>query len=120
MEARAVNKHVRTAPRKLRTVVNVVRGKSVPEALGALNFLPHRATRVVESTIRSAVHNLMDQHPDERFDDDELVVREIRVDEGTSFKRFRPAARGRAAPYKKRTSHLTVVVAAPLYEDMDA
>ena len=94
----------------MRTVVNVVRGKSVPEALGALNFLPQKATRPVETTIRSAVHNLMDQHPDERFDEEELVVQEIRVDEGPMFKRFRPAARGRAHPIRKRTSHLTVIV----------
>ena len=110
MEARAIRKHVRSAPRKMRPVANLVRGKRVAEALDILNFKPHRATRPIELTIRSAVHNLLDQHPDERFDDDELVVQEIRIDEGPVFKRFRPAARGRAAPYRKRTSHVTVIV----------
>ena len=110
MEARAIRKHVRSSPRKLRTLANLVRKKRVAEAIDILNFKPHRGTRPIELTIRSAVHNLLDQHPDERFDDDELVVREIRIDEGPRFKRFRPAARGRAAPYKRRTSHITVVV----------
>ena len=110
MEARAIRKYIRSSPRKMRTVVNVVRGKSVPEALDTLAFMPQKVTRTVETTMRSAVHNLMDKFPDERFDEDELVVREIRVDEGPMFKRFRPAPRGRAHPIRKRTCHLTVVV----------
>ena len=58
----------------------------------------------------SAVHNLMDKYQEERIDEEELIVREIRVDEGPQFKRFRPAPRGRAQPILKRTSHLTVIV----------
>lgn len=110
MEARAIRKHIRSSPRKLRTVINVVRGKRVPEALKTLNFLPQKVTRLVKLTILSAVHNLMDQHKDERFDEDDLIVREIRVDGGPHLKRFRPAPRGRAHPIKKRSAHLTVVV----------
>lgn len=110
MEARAVLKYDRNSPRKMRQVVNLVRGKTVPEAVGILNFLPHKAAEPVEKTIRSAVHNLMDQNRDEYFDEDQLEVREIRVDEGPMFKRFRAAARGRAQPIRRRTSHLTVVV----------
>lgn len=110
MEARAVKKYIRTSPRKMRPVVNVVRGKSVPEALSLLNFLPQKATATVKLTIMSAVHNLMDQHQDDRLDEDSLYIREIRVDEGPMFGRFRPAPRGRAMRIQKRTSHLTVVV----------
>ena len=110
MEARAVRKHIRSSPRKLRTVVNVVRGRRVTDALDTLNFLPQKITRLVKLTILSAVHNLMDQHKDERFNESELVVREIRVDEGPRLKRFRPAPRGRAHPIMKRSAHLTVVV----------
>lgn len=110
MEARAVRKHIRSSPRKMRTVVNVVRGKRVGEALSALHFMPQKATRPVEITIQSAVYNLMDKFRDERVDENDLVIREIRVDEGPMFKRFRPAPRGRANPILKRTSHLTVVV----------
>ena len=110
MEARAVRKHIRSSPRKLRTVVNVVRGRRVADALDTLNFLPQKVTRLVKLTILSAVHNLMDQNKDERFNESELVVREIRVDEGPRLKRFRPAPRGRAHPIMKRSAHLTVVV----------
>ena len=113
MEARAVRKHIRSSPRKMRTVVNVVRGKRIPEALNSLNFLPQKVTRTVKLTILSAVHNLIDQHKDDRINEEELVVREIRVDEGPRFKRFQPVSRGRAHPIHKRTCHLTVVVSTP-------
>ena len=113
MEAKAVRKYIRSSPRKMRTVVNVVRGQRVPEAINALNFLPQKVTDTVRRTILSAVHNLMDKYQEERLEEDELIVREIRVDEGPQFKRFRPAPRGRAQPILKRTSHLTVVVGTP-------
>lgn len=97
----------------MRPVVNVVRGQSVPAALDALNFLPQKVTRIIKLTILSAVHNLMDQNKDERVDEHELVISEIRVDQGPAFKRFRPVSRGRAHPILKRTCHLTVVVSNP-------
>lgn len=113
MEARAVRKHIRSSPRKMRTVVNVVRGKRIPEALDTLNFLPQAVTRIVKLTILSAVHNLIDSNKDERVDEEELIISEIRVDQGPAFKRFRPVSRGRAHPFLKRTCHLTVVVSNP-------
>ena len=116
MEARAIRKHIRSSPRKMRTVVNLVRGKPVPEALSILHFMPQKATRPVELTIKSAVFNLIDKHRDERVDEEALVVQDIRVDEGPMFKRYRPAPRGRAHPIRKRTSHLTVVVGLPQAE----
>lgn len=113
MKAKAVRKYIRSSPRKIRPVVNVVRGQRVPDAINSLNFLPQKVTDTVRKTIMSAVHNLMDQNQEERFDEEQLIVREIRVDEGPQFKRFRPAPRGRAQPIIKRTSHLTVVVGTP-------
>lgn len=110
MEARAVRKYIRSSPRKMRRVVNVIRGNNVAEALNALHYLPQASTRPIELTIKSAVYNLMDKYQDERFDENDLFIHEIRVDEGPVFKRFRPAPRGRAHPYRKRLSHLTVVV----------
>ncbi len=110
MNARAIRKYIRSSPRKMRPVVNLVRGKSVAEALNILHYQPHKATRPVELTIQSAVYNLMNKDPDTRYDEGELVVSEIRVDDGPRFKRFRPAARGRAHPIQRRTCHLTVVV----------
>ena len=113
MQARAVSKHIRSSPRKMRTVVNVVRGKRVPEALDILNFLPQKVTRIVKLTVLSAVHNLIDSNRDERINEENLVISEIRVDGGPAFKRFRPVSRGRAHPILKRTCHLTVVVSEP-------
>ena len=111
MQSRAVRKYIRNAPKKMRAVANAVRGKDVAEAVSALGFMPHRATEPIERTLRDAVFNMIEQNRDERIDEDDLFIKEIRVDEGQAYKRFRPAARGRAQPYKKRTSHLTVIVA---------
>lgn len=119
MEARAVRKHIRSAPRKMRRVINMVRGKNVAEALDLLKFSPQHAAEPVERTIWDAVNNLIDRNRDERVDENDLVIREIKVDGGPMFKRFRPAARGRAHPYRKRTSHLTVVVGTPEEEVFD-
>ena len=119
MKAKAVRKYIRSSPRKMRTVVNVVRGQRVPDAINSLNFLPQKVTDTVRRTIMSAVHNLMDQNQEERFDEEQLIVQEIRVDEGPQFKRFRPAPRGRAQPILKRTSHLTVVVGTADGEEND-
>lgn len=120
MEARAVRKYIRSSPRKMRRVVNSIRGKNVAEAMQLLHYQPHAASGPVEKTLQSAVYNLIDQYPDERIEEEGLIIREIRVDEGPGFKRFRPAARGRAAPYKRRTSHLTVVIAtADELEELD-
>jgi len=116
MEARAIRKYIRSSPRKMRTVVNLIRSKSVPEALNILHYMPHKATRPVELTIQSAVYNLIDQNKDERIDEESLVVRDIRVDEGPVFKRFRPAPRGRAHRIQRRTCHVTVIVATPVEE----
>ncbi len=102
----------------MRVVVNLVRGKRVAEALDVLAFTPQKATRPIRLTIESAVHNLMNKHEEERFDENDLVIREIRVDEGPQFKRFRPAPRGRAHPIRKRLSHLTVVVASADQEEL--
>ena len=113
MEARAVRKHIRSSPRKMRTVINVVRGKRVPEALDILNFLPQKVTKIVKLTVLSAVHNLIDLNKDERIDEEQLVISEIRADSGPAFKRFRPVSRGRAHPILKRTCHLTVVISDP-------
>lgn len=103
----------------MRPVVNVVRGQRVPDAINALNFMPQNVTDTVRRTIWSAVHNLMDKYQEERFDENELVVQEIRVDEGPQLKRFRPAPRGRAQPILKRTSHLTVVVGTAVGDEED-
>lgn len=109
MQARAVRKHIRSSPLKVRRVINLVRDRSVPEAVAILDYMPQKVTDVVGKTIRSAVYNLMDQH-DERFDEGALQLKEIRADEGPTFQRWNARARGRASPIRKRTTHLTVVI----------
>lgn len=113
MEARAKRKYIRSSPRKMRIVANVVRGKSVQEALSTLHFLPQKAARTIERTVQDAYANLVDQNQDERIDDGQLVVKSIQVDQAPVIKRFRPVSRGRAHPILKRSSHLVVVVGTP-------
>jgi large subunit ribosomal protein L22 len=94
----------------MRIVADQVRGKGVTEALNVLHYLPQKAAAPIEKTIQSAVANLFDQS-EETVDETSLYVAEIMVDEAPFLKRFRPVSRGRAHRIKKRSSHLTVVVA---------
>ncbi len=107
MEARASHRHARTSAQKARLVVNLIRGKSVEEALGILEFTPKHAAKLVAKTLRSAVANA--EHG-QRVDVDALYVKRAWVDEGPTAKRSLPRAHGRATPIFKRTSHITIVV----------
>jgi large subunit ribosomal protein L22 len=107
MEARAVARYVRVSPRKARLVVDLIRGKSVPEAQAILRFTPRGAAEVVEKVLNSAVANA-EKNLHVRGED--LVVGTTFVDEGPTIKRIRPRAMGRAYRINKRTSHITVVV----------
>jgi large subunit ribosomal protein L22 len=112
MDARAVARHIRMSPRKVRLVVDQIRGRPVNEAYALLQFSKKSAAVPVEKTLRSAVANAQykGQEKGEVVDADELVVSEAFVDEGPTLRRFRAAAMGRAAPIRRRTSHITVVV----------
>lgn len=112
MEARAVARHVRMSPRKVRLVVDMIRGKSVNDAVATLQFSKKGAAEPVSKTLRSAVANAQYKAQDDGdvLDVDELFVSECYVDEGPTLRRWRAAAMGRAAPIRKRTSHITVVV----------
>jgi large subunit ribosomal protein L22 len=118
VEGKAQARFVRVTPMKARRVVNLIRGKQATEAVSVLKFAPQAAAVPVRKVVESAVANAR-VHADrlsERFDESELYVAEIFVDEGPTLKRFRPRAQGRAARILKRTSHITVVVA-PRYEE---
>jgi large subunit ribosomal protein L22 len=112
-EAKAVLRFVRIAPRKARAVVDVIRGRPVPDALARLKFTSRSAARVVEKVLLSAVANARERSlkGDERLDEDALYVKSATVDAGPTLKRFMPAAMGRATPLKKRTSHVKITVA---------
>jgi large subunit ribosomal protein L22 len=108
---RAKAKYVRIAPRKARLVADEVRGKSYPEAVSILRFTNKKGAKIIGEVINSAAANA-DHNMD--VDPDELFVREIRVDEGPTIKRYRARAMGRATMIRKRTSHITVELGAPV------
>jgi large subunit ribosomal protein L22 len=107
METRAVAKYVRIAPRKVRRVVDLVRGQYVGDALKALQFLPNRAAKHVQKVVKSAAANAENNFA---MDMDTLKITTAFVDVGPTMKRVQPRAMGRAYRILKRSSHITVVV----------
>ena len=93
MEAKAIARYVRVSPRKARIVIDLIRGKSVPAAREILQFSDRAIAEVVAKTLNSAVANAENQH------------------EGPTLKRIRPRAKGSASRIRKRTSHITIIVA---------
>jgi large subunit ribosomal protein L22 len=112
MNARATAMNVGMTPRKVRMVVDLIRGRGVNEAYSILKFSKKVATRPIEKTLRSAVANAQQKADAEGnfLDTDELVVREAYVNEGPTMKRWKARAMGRASPIMKRTSHITIIV----------
>ena len=110
-EAKAVQKHLRKSPRKVRLVANFVRGERVDKALTKLDFESKSAAIDVAKVIKSAAANVRDKFQEERLDNDLLFIKEIYVDEGVTLKRIQPAPMGRAHRINKRSCHITVVVA---------
>ncbi|EIT84052.1 50S ribosomal protein L22 [Fictibacillus enclensis] len=107
MQAKAVAKQVRIAPRKARIVIDLIRGKQVGEALAILRLTPKAASPVIEKVLKSAIANAEHNY---EMEPNNLVVSSAFVDEGITLKRFRPRAMGRASRINKRTSHITIVV----------
>ena len=104
---RATAKYVRIAPRKVKIVVDLIRGKSVKEAEAILLYTPKAATEPVMKVLKSAVANAENNLEMNR---DELYVAEVYANQGPTLMRFRPRAQGRASRIRKRTSHITVVL----------
>ena len=107
---RASAKYVRIAPRKVRLVADEVRGKSYSEAVSLLRFTNKRAAKIIGDVVESAAANA--EHNDDA-DPDELFVRDVRVDDGPTIKRYRARAMGRATMIRKRTSHISVELGDP-------
>ena len=107
MSAFAVIRGVHISPRKVGVVAALVRDRSAADAIVILEHTPRRSAAAVKEAIKSAVANAEHNHG---YKPDTLVISEINVTPGPRFKRFRPAARGRALPYQKKTSHIRVVV----------
>jgi ribosomal protein L22 len=116
---RAQAKWVRTSARKARVVAEHIRGRSVPEARAVLAFTQRAAARDLEKVLSSAVANA-ESRPDLQWHGDDLVVASVTVDEGPTLKRWRARARGRVARIKKRTCHITVLLAPMAQEGLAA
>ena len=107
MEVKSIAKNVSVSPKKLRLIINTVRGKPVPEALVLLGLLAKPAAKDVAKAIKSAAANAENNH---QLDPDGLRISEIRADEGIKLRRMMPMARGKAGAINKRHSHIVVVV----------
>ena len=103
VKARA--KWVKSSPRKIQRVMDLVRGKSAGEALVILKFMPQKAARILEKVIKAAVANARNNY---KMNEAGLMISEVYANKGTIMKRFQPRAKGRAFPIKKQTSHVTV------------
>jgi large subunit ribosomal protein L22 len=111
MEARAVHRYIGSSPRKMRLVIDLIRGVSVDKALEFLHFNTKHASNDAEKVLRSAVANLMNKDEATRLEPEELFVKEAFVNQGPTLKRISPAPMGRAYRIRKRSCHLTIVVA---------
>lgn len=107
MEVNATAKYIRIAPRKLRIVMNLIRGKNVSDAFAILKFTPKGGSEVVEKVLRSAVANA--EHNND-MNVDNLIVSSCYVNQGPTLKRIHPRSRGQAFKILKHSSHVTVCV----------
>ena len=111
MEAKAINRYIGSSPRKMRLVIDLIKGMRVDKALETLHFSSKHSSKDAEKTLRSAVANLMNSDDATRVEPQDLYVKEVFVDQGPTIKRISPAPMGRAYRIRKRSCHLTVIVA---------
>jgi large subunit ribosomal protein L22 len=113
IEAHAIARHVRMSPQKARLVIDLIRGQKAQDALQSLRYTPKRAAKHIEKVLRSAIANAERKAEDAGapLDVDQLFVNKCFVNEGSRWKRLRPAPMGRAFRYQKRTAHIWVGVA---------
>jgi large subunit ribosomal protein L22 len=115
VESIARVRHIRVTPQKARRVVALIKGKQAQEAIAILKFAPQAASEPIGKLVAAAIANarVKADKDSEYLDEQDLYVANAYVDEGTTLKRFRPRAQGRAFQIKKRTSHITVVLSTP-------
>jgi large subunit ribosomal protein L22 len=106
-EAKAVAKYIRISPRKIRIVIDLIRGKSVGEAFAILKYTPKVGSEVIEKVLKSAVANAEHNYD---MNSDKLYVAACYADQGPTLKRIHPRSRGQAFKILKRSSHVTVIV----------
>ncbi|HSR17221.1 MAG TPA: 50S ribosomal protein L22 [Ignavibacteriaceae bacterium] len=116
MEARAVTRFIGSSPRKMRLVIDLIRGESVDKAMEILHFQPKHAAKSAEKTLRSAISNFMilsenAEGERKRYEPSDLFISEAFVNQGPTLKRISPAPMGRAYRIRKRSCHVTIIVA---------
>ena len=109
MEVKALLRHTRTAPQKARLVAQLIRGKSVNDAMNILQFTHKKAARVMQKILKSALANAEENH--KVLDVDDMFVKQVTVDQGVVMKRTMPRARGSANMIRKRSSNICLVLA---------
>jgi len=107
MQIQAYTKYARMSPQKVREITGAIQGQNAAEAVEILRFIPRKSARLVSKTLQSAIANAENNN---NLSSDALTIESATVDQGPAFKRFRPAARGSAHPYKKRTSNIRIVL----------
>jgi len=113
MIAQAKAKYVRISSRKVQLVVDLIRGKNIEEAFTILRYTHKAAALPVRKLVQSAYSNAVNQLGSMDLDTRSIIIREIRVDQGPTMKRWLPRAMGRATPMLKRTSHISVALDVP-------
>lgn len=107
MESKATLRYARMSPRKVRRIVNVIKGHKAEMALTILQFMPHRAARVLSKLLKSAMANAGQK---EVSTPEDMIIFRVHVNQGPTMKRIMPRAMGRANQIRKRTSHITLIL----------
>ncbi len=107
MEVQALTKYVRVSPKKAREVIREIQGRRAAEAEQLLKFIPRKSARLVAKTLHSAIANAENNN---NLSGEDLIITKAVIEEGPSLKRFRAGARGSAKPFKKRTSHIRIIL----------
>ena len=107
MEIKATSKYMRISPKKAREVARILPGRTAGEGVELLKFIPRKAARMLDKTLRSAMANAENNA---NLSAEELIIRDAIVEQGPALRRFRPCARGSAHPYRKRMSHFRIVL----------
>jgi large subunit ribosomal protein L22 len=107
MKVQALTKYARMSPTKIRPVAKTLVGRLANEALEVLRIIPRKSARLIAKTLQSAIANAENNH---KIASNTLYILNTTVEEGPSSRRFRPVARGQAHPFKKRTSHIKIIL----------
>jgi len=107
MQVKSEAKYLRSSPRKIGRILDLIRGKSAAKSILQLKFMPHKGAELVLNVLKSAVANAIHNY---KLNENDLVVSKCHVGPGSTFKRFKVQARGRINSIMKRTSHITIYV----------